>query len=168
MRHVHGFTTRVDSKDYGENTTSVKLPEIKAKTQESHNGATDLGLNNSMMALEPLEPMVTIDGIEQDMAKYFALPPGQRVRFMFIGAVINHTDGVTDRHVIIIEGAPKQESAEEWKRGETNETEFGFNDVRYYKRSINGETIDEIQHYPPKRIIGGVDFLRGVNNALYG
>lgn len=167
MRDIlQGFTMWIDGVDYGIDTEEVELPFLTPVTQDYRGGGMDLGVKMPMSALEPLEFKVKMAGQNPEVMKRMALGPGKTTRVTFRGAVTSEDTGVVDAHVCIVEGAINGDSRDRWNRGEKVGFEFVINGVKYMKYTAADEIIHEVQAYPPKRIVNGIDQLADVNQAL--
>lgn len=167
MRHIlQGFTMFVDGLDYGIDTEEVELPFPTPVMQEYRGGGMDLGLNLPMAALEALEINVKISGQNPDIMAKMAMAPGATKRIQFRGAILRELDGAVIPHICIAEGAINGSSRDRWQRGEKVGFEFAINGIKYMRYEADNQIIHEVQAWPPRRIINGVNILAGVNAAL--
>lgn len=167
MRHIlQGFTMFLDGVDFGIDTEEVELPLPTPVTQEYRGGAMDLGVNLPMAALEALEVTVKMAGQSPEIMKRMALAPGQTSRVTFRGGVLTESNGVVVPHIGIVQGAINGGSRDRWQRGEKSGVEFVINGLIYYRYEVDAQVVHEIQHWPPKRIVNGIDQLAGLNTAL--
>ncbi|RBO90522.1 phage major tail tube protein [Pseudochrobactrum asaccharolyticum] len=167
MRHIlQGFTMYIDGLDFGIDTEEVDLPLPNPVTQEYRGGAMDLAVNQAMSAIEALECTVKMAGHNPDIFKRMALRPGQTTRITFRGAMLRELDGGIATHVCIVEGALNGGTRDRWQRGEKGGIEFSVNSIKYMRYEIDNDVVHELQAWPPKRVIDGVNQLNGVNAAL--
>ncbi|EFO32138.1 phage tail tube protein FII [Roseibium sp. TrichSKD4] len=167
MRHIlQGFTMFIDGDDYGIDTEEIELPIPTPTEQTYRGGGMDLEVNMPMAALEALEATVKMSGHSPDVMKMLGRGPGKKKRITFRGAVLEERDGETVPHVCVIEGVPMAGSRDRWQRGEKSGLEFKISGITYFRYDVKDAPVHEIQHYPPKRIIDGVDELAGINAAL--
>jgi P2 family phage contractile tail tube protein len=167
MRHIlQAFTMYIDGDDFGYDTETVQLPTPTPTTQEYQGGGMDLKVNQPMAALDALEATIKMSGINPEIMKKMAKGPGRTTRLTFRGAVLDEPTGKYVTHIAIVEGAPNFGSRDEWKRGEKAGFEFTMNGIIYYRYESDADVIHEIQAWPPKRIINGVDELADINAAL--
>lgn len=167
MRHIlQGFTMWIDGDDFGYDTETVNLPKPTPTTQEYQGGAMDLKVNQPMASLEALEVGVKMSGLNPTIMKKMARGPGQTTRLTFRGAVLDEPTGTHIPHIAIVEGCVNFGERDEWKRGEKSGFDFVVNGVIYYRYEAGSDIIHEIQAWPPRRLVDGVDQLRGVNAAL--
>ncbi|MEN5275751.1 phage major tail tube protein [Brucella sp. TWI432] len=167
MRHIlQGFTMFLDSLDFGIDTEEVDLPLPRPMTQEYRGGGMDLGVNQAMSAIEALEVTVKMAGHNPDIMKRMALRPGRTTRVTFRGGMLSELDGGIIPHVCIVEGAINGNSRDRWQRGEKSGVEFIMNSIKYMRYEAGSDVVHEVQAWPPKRIIDGIDQLAELNTAL--
>lgn len=167
MRHIlQGFTMFMDGLDFGIDTEEVDLPLPRPVTQEYRGGGMDTAINQAMSAIEALEVTVKMSGHNPEILKRMALRPGRTTRVTFRGGVLRELDGGIATHVCIVEGAINGSSRDRWQRGEKSGLEFVMNSLRYMRYEADTDIIHEIQAWPPKRIINGINQLAELNTAL--
>ncbi|WP_421983338.1 phage major tail tube protein [Roseibium sp.] len=167
MRHIlQGFTMYLDGVDFGADTEEVDLPLPKPMTQEYRGGAMDMALALPMSAIEVLECTVKMSGLNPSIMGKMAQGPGVVNRLTFRGAVLREQEGGISTHICTIEGAVNASSRDRWQRGEKVGTEFMVNGIRYMRYEVDSLVVHELQAFPPKRIVNGVDQLNDVNTAL--
>lgn len=167
MRHIlQGFTMFLDGMDFGIDTEEVELPIPTPVMQEYRGGGMDLGVNMPMGAIEALEVTVKMAGHNPDIMARLALGPGQTTRITFRGAVLSEGSGAYAPHICIVEGSPNGGSRDRWQRGEKSGLEFVVNGIRYFRYEADSRVIHELQAWPPRRIVDGVNQIAGINNAL--
>lgn len=167
MRHIlQGFTMFLDGMDFGIDTEEVDLPVPKPLTQQYRGGGQDLGMNMPMSAIEELEVTVKMAGQNPEIMKRTALAPGRTSRITFRGGVLTEGDGRIVTHMCIVEGAINASSRDRWQRGEKSGFEFVTNGIKYFRYEADSTVIHELQAWPPKRIVNGIDQLAELNAAL--
>ncbi len=167
MRDIlQGFTMWMDGVDHGIATEEVTLPIPTPKMQEYHGGGTDLAVNMPMLALEAMEVTVKMAGQDEDILRSLALAPGRTKRLTFRGAILEEMAGDYVPHVCIVEGHNNAGSRDTWQRGEKSGVEFMVNGIIYYRYDIRDTVVHHVEHYPPVRIINGIDQLSEVNEIL--
>lgn len=167
MRHIlQGFTIFIGDDDFGIDTEEIDLPLPTPLTQEYRGGGMDLGVNQAMSAIEALEVTVKLAGHNPEIMKLMALAPGKTTRVFFRGGVLRELDGGIAPHVCVVEGAINGGTRDRWQRGEKSGIEFVMNSLKYYRYEADSDVIHELQAWPPKRIINGVNQLAELNRAL--
>ncbi len=119
-----------------------------------------------MSAIEVLECTVKMSGLNPSIMGKMAQGPGVVNRLTFRGAVLREQEGGISTHICTIEGAVNASSRDRWQRGEKVGTEFMVNGIRYMRYEVDSLVVHELQAFPPKRIVNGVDQLNDVNTAL--
>lgn len=163
---LQGFTLFVAGIDYGIECEELELPTPTPLTQEYRGGGMDLGVSQSMAALEPLEATFKFAGQVPDILAKTALGPSQIITVTARGAVLNSLTGVYDAHVAIINGQFNAHSRDRWQRGEKSGIEVTMGSIMTYRYEIGSRIVHDIQAYPPRRIVDGVDQLAGINTIL--
>lgn len=167
MRDIlQGFTMYVNGDDFGEDTEELTLPVPTPTTQNYRGGGMDLAVEMPMFALEAMEITIKQAGQSVRVQRMCAKGPGSRDSFQFRGAVQSDSDGSIAAHVIVVEGSANADSRDSWNRGEKVGFNWKINNLRYFRYEADGEVIHEVQAWPPKRIVYGVDQLASVNAAL--
>lgn len=167
MRHIiQGFTMFMDGLDFGIDCEEVDLPMPNPMTQEYRGGGMDLAVNQPMAAIEALEVTVKMAGQNPDIMSRVALAPGRTTRITFRGGVLRELDGGIAAHVCIVEGAINGGTRDRWSRGEKVGFEFTVNGIRYFRYEADTRVINELQAWPPRRVINGVNQLAELNTAL--
>jgi len=167
MRHIlQGYTMFIGGSDFGIDTEEVEIPLPTPTTQEYRGGAMDLAVNLPMSAIEALEITVKMSGHNPDIMARMALAPGQTTLVTFRAGMLREADGGISAHVWVVEGCINGGSRDRLQRGEKSGVEFKVNGVKYLRYEADTAVIHELQAWPPKRIINGVNQLAGLNAAL--
>ncbi len=167
MRHIlQGFTMYIGAEDYGYDTEEVTLPIPTPKTEEYQGGGMHLAVNQPMSSIEPLECTVKMAGHSPDILKLMGRSPGVTTRVTFRGAVREAPGGEDHAHVVIVEGAINGGSHDTWQRGAKSGLEFMINGVVYFKYEVHDQVVHELQDYPPRMVVNGVNQLQSVNEIL--
>lgn len=163
---LRGFTMFIANTDYGIDIEEVEIPIPTSVTDDVRSGGMDLGVAVDLAALEPLEVKFKMIGQSPEIQKLTALGPGKRETFTFRGATVNEMTGETAEHVVVVEGKVSEGSREAWGRGERSGTDYAIKNVMYYRYEVDRTVIHEIQAWPPRRVVDGVDQLADINSAL--
>jgi P2 family phage contractile tail tube protein len=153
----------IDGRGYAGVSDELTPPKLTMKTDEYRGGGMDAPVDLEV-GMEKLEANYTLSKYDSDVLKQFGLAPGNLVPHTFRGA-IETEDGTVKAAVINLRGMLKEQDMGTWKPGE-RATLKGTIAVRYYKLTLDGEVIHEIDVENMIRIIGGVDQLAEQRTAL--
>lgn len=167
MRDIlQGFTFYMQGVDYGADCEEIGLPTPTNVVQEYRGGGMDLAVNQGMAAMEPLEATFRFSGYPEAVMGSVATGPGKSVTVTARGAVMDTLTGVTTAHVVVITGQFNEHSRDNWQRGEKSGLEVTMSGITAYRYEVGGAILHDIQAYPPRRIMNGVDQLAEINQIL--
>jgi len=167
MRDIlQGFTVYLNGVDHGMDCEEIGLPTPSNVQQEYRGGGMDLAVNQGMAAMEPLEATLRFAGHPAGILGSVAQGPGKSVVLTARGAVMDTLTGVTVAHVVVITGQFNEHSRDNWQRGEKGGLELTMTGITVYRYEVGGAILHDIQAYPPRRIINGVDQLAEINAIL--
>ncbi|QSB03237.1 phage major tail tube protein [Methylomonas sp. EFPC1] len=146
----------VDGRGYAGNVEELTPPKLTMKTEEFRNGGMDAPVDVEM-GMEKLEASFSLTKYDAEVLKLYGLAPGQTKPFTFRGS-ISSEDGTEKSVVVQLQGMLKELDPGSWKPGERASLK-GMIAVRYYKHSIGGLVIHEIDVPNMVRIINGIDQL---------
>lgn len=146
----------VDGRGYAGNVEELTPPKLTMKTEEFRNGGMDAPVEVEM-GMEKLEASFSLTKYDSGILALWGLAPGQTKPLTFRGSLAGE-DGVEKPVVIQLQGMLKEVDPGSWKPGE-RATLKGMVAVRYYKQSINGQVVHEIDVPNMIRVINGVDQL---------
>jgi hypothetical protein len=142
----------------------TELPEIEVKTDEFRAGGmdapTELDMGQAAMGAK-----LKICDPDEDILSLVGIVPGNATRMILRGAFVRDHDNVTVPVVAELGGKFKKGSFEAWKSGDKSGISIDMA-VDYYKLTVNGREIYEIDVLNCKRIIGGVDQLAAQRAAI--
>lgn len=146
----------VDGRGYAGNVEELTPPKLTMKTEEFRNGGMDAPVEVEM-GMEKLEASFSLTKYDSGVLSQWGLAPGQTKPLTFRGSLAGE-DGVEKPVIIQLQGMLKEVDPGSWKPGE-RATLKGMVAVRYYKQSINGQVVHEIDVPNMIRVINGVDQL---------
>lgn len=146
--------------------TEVTLPKLSRKTEAFRAGGMggaaqiDMGLDDDALQFD-----WTIGGYVAEVIKQLngGTIDGAQVRFT--GAYQRDDTGEYDAVEIVVRGRHKELDRGTAKVGDDTTTKVTTNPV-YYKESLNGQAITEIDVLGMKHIVNGVDILAEQRRAL--
>jgi hypothetical protein len=167
MRDIlQGFTLYIAGVDHGIDCEEIGLPTPQNVQQEYRGGGMDLAVNQGMAALEALEATFKFAGHARSVLQQVAPGPGKFISVTARGAVLNSLTGEHDAHVVVLQGQFNQHSRDAWKRAEKGGLEVTMSGILAYRYEIAGNVTHDIQAWPPRRVINGVDMLSNINQIL--
>lgn len=146
----------VDGRGLAGNIEEITLPKLTSKTEEFRNGGMDAPVEVEM-GMEKLEMDYSLTSFDKDTLKLFGLAPGN-LKPLTIRASLSSEDGNEVPVIINVRGMIKEVDAGSWKAGDKATLKQSVA-IRYYKLTIGGEVIHEIDVPNMIRIINGVDQL---------
>jgi P2 family phage contractile tail tube protein len=154
----------VDGRGQAGNIEEITLPKLTSKTEEFRNGGMDAPVEVEM-GMEKLEMDFTLTRFDKEVLKLFGLAPGNTKALTVRGVLVSE-DGTKTPAIINCQGMLKEADAGSWKPGDKTALKLAVA-LRYYKLTINGEVVHEIDVPNMIRIIGGVDQL-AADRAILG
>lgn len=153
----------VDGRGYAGRAEEVVLPKLTIKTEEWRGGGMDAPVKLDM-GMEALDMEFTLSEFDRDVLKLFGFARGAAVPLSARGALSGNAGEVTPV-LVQARGRIVEIDPGTWKAGEKAQTKVSIN-LSYYKLTIGGEEIVEIDVENMIRRIGGVDQLAGIREAL--
>jgi len=145
-----------DGRGYAGNVEELNPPKLTMKTEEFRNGGMDAPVEVEM-GMDKLEASFSLTKYDADVLKIFGLAPGNTKPLTFRGS-LSGEDGVEKPVIIQMTGMLKEMDPGSWKPGDKANLKVTVA-VRYYKHTINGEVVHEIDVPNMIRIVNGVDQL---------
>ena len=161
-RKLQNFTAFVDSHGYAGLVTEVEPPKITIKTEEYRAAGMDTPIEIDM-GIEKLEATLTFAEHNKELFKALGLLPGGNLGIILRGA--GGEGANTNSIVIELRGRVREIDQGSWKAGDDVTVKVMIA-ARYYKLTIDGEDVVEIDTENLKRVIGGIDQLAGQRAAL--
>jgi P2 family phage contractile tail tube protein len=154
---LKNFSLFCDGRGYAGECEELTPPKLTFKTDEFRNGGMDAPVSIEM-GMDKLEASFSLTKYDADVLKLFGLAPGNSKPLTFRGSVVSE-DGTEIPVIINLTGYLTEVDMGSWKPGD-KATLKGTVAVRYYKHTINGEVIHEVDIPNCVRIIAGVDQLK--------
>ena len=160
LRNVNLF---VDGRGFAGSVEEVNLPKLTVATEEHRAGGMDAAVEIDM-GLEKLECDWSTSAVDATLLGQWGLSGGSQIPVTFRGALESEDGGVKAVEARV-RGAVKEIDWGTWKPGEKAPLKCMLA-VRYYKLTIDGTVIHEIDVPNMKRIVNGVDRLAEQRAAL--
>jgi len=153
----------VDGRGYAGVVDEITPPKLTMKTEEHRAGGMDAPIELDM-GMEKLEASYSLSKYDTEVLGLFGLAPGNLVPHTFRGAVESE-DGTVKAVVIQLRGKMRETDPGSWKPGEKAQLKAAIS-VRYYKLTVDGVDVHEIDIENMIRKINGVDQLAAQRAAL--
>ena len=144
--------------------TEVVLPTLTRKLEE-YRGAGMNGPVDADLGMEKLTVEHTYGGIVRELFMQFGITRADGVLLRFAGAYQRDDTGEVDAVEIVVRGRHEEIDMGKGKPGD--DTEFKFKTaISYYKLSMNGAVLVEIDVQNMVCIVNGVDRLAELRAAI--
>ncbi len=161
-RKLKKFTAWVDGTGYLGKVQELEPPKLSLKTEEYRAGGMDAPVEIDM-GMEKLEATATFAEYIPDLFKKFGVVEGEDVSITFRGAI--KANGGAEAVILEMRGRLRELDSGTWKAGDDSTLKVAIA-LRYYKATIAGEEVIEIDPVNMIRVIGGVDQLASERSAL--
>lgn len=163
-RKIKNFATFVDGVSYAGEMPEVTLPKLARKMDDYRSG----GMNATVKAdfgMEGMEAELTAAGYMSDLFKSWGTLRHDGVMLRFAGALQADDGENVDALEIVMRGRFSEIDPGSAKAGEATAIKYKAA-LSYYKLTINGETLIEIDAVNMIEMVSGVDRLAEVRAAL--
>ncbi|EGG94657.1 phage major tail tube protein [gamma proteobacterium IMCC1989] len=147
----------VDGKGYAGVIEEIVLPKLTVKTEEFRGGGMDTPVKLDM-GMEALEISFTLKKFDKGLLTRFGLGNGKRVQLTVRGGLSSDGDGSEIPLTINLQGMITEMDFGTWKAGENAMVKATVS-LRYYKLTLDGEELHEIDIANMIRKIDGFDYL---------
>lgn len=159
---LKNFNAFVDGRGYAGRVDEITLPKLTIKTEEHRAGGMDVPVEIDM-GMEKLEAELTFAEYDVELFRLFGLIDGNAVSLTLRGAI--QADGEAEPIVVNLRGSFREVDAGTWKAGD-KATLKCMVAVRYYRLTINADSVIEIDAENMIRIIGGEDQMATIRQAI--
>lgn len=161
LKHMNIFE---DGVSYIGQAKEISTPKLALKT-ESYRGGGMLAEVEIDMGLEKLELEITFGGLMPDTVKKFGVAKLDGVQLRFAGSYQSEDTGTVDAIEIAMRGRYTEIDPDKAKAGDDTEMKVKAA-LTYYKLSINGADIVEIDVVNMIYIVNGVDRMAEHRKAI--
>ena len=163
-RKIKNFSTFVDGINYAGEMPEVGLPKLTRKMEDYRSGGMNAGVKLDF-GMEAMEAELTAAGYMSDLFKSWGELRHDAVLLRFTGALqADDSEGV-DALEVVMRGRFSEIDPGSAKAGEATTVKYKAA-LSYYKLTINGETLIEIDAVNMIEIVNGIDRLAEVRAAL--
>ena len=153
----------VDGRGYAGRVDEIELPKLAMQSEEHRAGGMDAPVEIEL-GMEKLEATVTLSDHDPELFKLFGLVNHQSIPFTVRGSI--QAQGSPAEPVVVqLRGGWKEIDPGTWKPGDKNVLKFAVG-ANYYKLSIGGQDLIEIDVINLVRVVGGKDQLADIRGHL--
>lgn len=160
---LRNFSLYVDGRGYAGRVSELTPPTLSVQTEEYRGGGMDVPAQIDM-GMEALEFEFVLAEYDPEVLKLFGLVNQNAVQCTIRGALMANGENATPI-VYNLTGHIKEHDPGSMVAGEITEATFVLG-LRYYKLSIGGDVIHEIDVENMTRIINGTDQLASIRTAI--
>lgn len=161
-RHLKNFTLFVDGRGLAGTIQTLTLPTLTTKMEEFRAGGMDAPVEIDM-GMEKLEGTFELAEYNPDMLALFGLASAN-TQMTARGAM--RRDGQDAVPIVVnMTGGVKQVEKGDWVAGDATSGTFSYA-LRYYKLTVGGRVLVEIDKVNMIRRIDGVDQLATIRTAI--
>lgn len=161
LKHLNAFN---DGASYLGEVVSFTRPKQARKMEEYRSG----GMNGPVKidnGVEAVEAEMTLGGYMADIVKQFGVETVDGVQLRLLGSLQRENSADVDAFECVLRGRWEEIDGGESKSGEDTETKGKFT-CAYYKESLNGEELYEIDLLNMVERSGGIDRLAAHRAAI--
>ncbi|MEA1053522.1 phage major tail tube protein [Lamprobacter modestohalophilus] len=160
MKNMNLF---VDGRGYAGRIDEIQLPKLTLKTEEHRAGGMDLPVEIEL-GMEKLEAELTFSDYDPELFAVFGLLDLRDVQLTIRGAI--QAQGSEPQAVLInLQGGWRELDGGSWKPGDKSTLKAAVA-AKYYKLSINGVEMIEVDAVNLVRKVGGTDQLAAIREAI--
>ena len=153
----------VDGRGYAGRIDEIELPKLTLKTEEHRAGGMDLPVEIDL-GMEKLEATLTLSDYDPELFKLYGLVDNDSVAITVRGAI--QAQGDTAKPVVInMRGGWRELDSGSWKPGDKSTVKIAVI-ANYYKLSIDGEELIEVDAINLVRKVNGTDQMEAIRSAI--
>ena len=163
-RKIKNFDVFQNGGDWRGQVAEVNLPKLSRKLEEWRGGGMNAAVDVDL-GMEKLEAELTFGGYMYDVLKEFGITKVDGVQLRFAGAAQADDTGAVDSVEVVMRGRYTEIDPGGHKSGD--DTEFKVKaSIVYYKLSVNGEVLIDVDVLSMIENVGGVDRLAEQRRAI--
>ena len=159
---LKNFNLYVDGRGYAGRVEEITLPKLTIKTEDFQAGGMSAPIEVDL-GMEKLEMDMTFAEYDPELFKLFGLTNGSEIAFTIRGALEGRSE--TTPVVINARGYFKEMDFDSWKPAEKATLKCSVA-CNYYKLTIDGIELVEIDPVNMVRNVNGIDQLSTIRQAL--
>jgi len=161
---LKNFNVFVDGRGYAGRIDEISLPKLAIKTEEYRAGGMDIPVSIDM-GMEKLESELTFAEYDSELFRLFGLINNNAVSLTLRGGLQGNGNSEAESVVVNLRGLFKELDFGSWKPAE-KATLKCIIAANYYKLTIDGKELIEIDAENMIRKIDGVDQMASMRTAL--
>lgn len=161
---LKNFNVFIEGEGFAGVATEIQLPNIEVNEDDHRAGGMDMPRSIDM-GLSKLEVTVTLTEVNATVMKTVAVHDGSNKEWKAYGALNDDESTSADPTEVIMRGKVTKHEPSAYKSGEKTEDKFTLA-LKYYKYSVKGDVVYEIDNDNLKRLIGGEDQMESIRSAI--
>lgn len=145
---------------------SVKLPDMREKTQDHHAGGAIGAINIGGLGLEALELTFKVVGSDSDSKAQFGLGAAQARPYTIYGVMRDKQTGAAIERKAVVIGCLQEVSEEEFSRGNLGAQDHKIGEITHYELYENKQEIYYFDFFASTWRVKGVDQLADTRAIL--
>lgn len=163
-RILKNFNIFANGKGLAGVADEFELPKISLKTDDHRAGGMDSEIEIDM-GTEKMEAKFKLADPDPDVLGLVGLADGNSARIVAKGSFVRDSDNARVAVVAELTGRLKSGDPGAWKSGDKAATDYEMS-VNYYKLTVGGHEVYEIDVENMVRRINGVDQLAGIRSDI--
>lgn len=163
-RTLKNLNLFIDGRGHAGHVNDITLPKLSIKTEELRAGGMDVPVHIDV-GMEKMECSFVLSDFNPDVFRSFGLMDGAEVPVVIRGATQAQGSPKVQAVVITLRGGFKTIDSGVWKVGDKH-TLTVTAAVTYYKLTVDGEDLVEIDAINMIRRVNGIDHLEAQRNAI--
>lgn len=160
---LKGFSVSVDGRGYFGRLDDGQMPKISIKTVDHRDGGMD-GAVELDMGVDKMMAAYSFAEFDPELLVLWGLLDGSTKSIVLTGS-FEGEDGTGSQHVSEVRGFVKEMDPGTWKPGEKASLKLTHS-VRYFRHSVDGRLVYELDPENCIRVIDGVDQLAARRQRL--
>ncbi|MCG5240104.1 phage major tail tube protein [Azospirillum doebereinerae] len=154
----------IDGRGYAGRVDEVTLPKLTLKTEEHRAGGMDLAVELDM-GMEKLEGTMVVSDFDPELFKSFGLLDTSGLPVTLRGAFQAQGSATVQAVTVNLRGGWKDIDPGSWKPGDKSTLTLAYAST-YYKLTVDGADLVEIDAVNMKRVVAGTDQLEAQRTAI--
>lgn len=158
------FTAHVGGYDARLVIDEITPPVVRDQVEAMKGGGLMAELDIPL-GLQKLEAGFKVNARSKELMAQVGMTPGKFIRPTFRGVSISEVDGSQQNEVLVIQGRLNLDG-DTWAASSLNKLDYKIGSIKYYKHTINGSSLYEIDLINMICIVDGVDQWSSLRSGL--